>query len=563
MVYTEMLDSDKQALMTGSAIVLSKMIIPTQDPNNPIILTENDGIKSWEYYDERFIEDTSSFIGEFVAREVKGQLQDMTDVFSTNPFVSSNIFELRFGIVSLTNGVTIHNYTDENVNWYSLGTFTIMEPSDDSVHDNTTFDAFDITTLLNQKFNYDYTNADFPVSFKDRTDSGNYFTALELAQYACAQFSVEFANTSFTHSDDLITSNQFTTGDSCRDVMKALAKLAYGYCKIGWDDKCYIVEMDTDYENIARTETLTPNEYYFMKTSNEQFGPVNQVRIGMKYIEGQDAIVFDGESIAENGLWTIDIMDNPILYTQALRDANVVGSRRLFGLKFMPFQMETIGHPWLKSNKPVIITDMNGDNHISYPFNITIKYNGHIKTDIKAFMQTTVERVESYNTSYFKELRQIGITVDRQAGLINTINSLTKTNADNISTLTTEYAEVISDTYRKEEIRRIVTGVGVDGVKVTKVETNSATFDENGMTYERLGAKTNTTINEVGVNVKDSNGESIQFAGYVDDNNTKYSDYRGQTIVGTDNIIVNRYLDIGAHTRIQDYKNGTALYWKG
>ena len=562
MIYTEILPSDKQALINGSAIILSKIIVPTNDPLNPTILTEANGIKDWEYSDERFIEDTSSFIGEFIARELKGHLQDMTYTFDHNPYNKNNTIELRLGIVSLTNGVTIHNYTDNNVHWYSLGTFTIMEPTDDGVKDDTAFECLDITTWFNKEFNADYTNANFPVSFRDAIVNKDFFTALELAQYTCEQCSVVFGNLSFTNSEQLITDNQFTGGDSCRDVMKALSKLAYGYCEIGWDDKCYIKEMDMDYENILATETITPDNYYSLKTTNEVFGPVNQIRVGNEYIEGQDGVNRDETSIAENGLWTLDIMDNPILYTQELRDANAEDADVLFGLNFMQFETETIGHAWFKANKPIVITDMNGDDHISYPFNLTIKYNGHIKTTIRAPMKTMVERAESYNTSLLKEIRKLGITVNRQAGLISTLNSTTLKTGD-LDEITREYEELISDTYRKEEIRKIVTGVGVDGTVVTKVETNSGTFDENGMTYERLGAKTSTTINEVGVDVKDSNGNSIQFAGYVDDNNQKYSDYHGQTIVGTDNIIVNRYLDIGAHTRIQDYKNGTALYWKG
>lgn len=122
-------------------------------------------------------------------------------------------------------------------------------------------------------------------------------------------------------------------------------------------------------------------------------------------------------------------------------------------------------------------------------------------------------------------------------------------------------SQLQTNTYTKTEIQQIANGIGVDGVKVSAVISTSGTFDENGMTYEKTGAKTKSTINEVGVNVKDSNDNSLLFAGYVDNNNTDYTSYKGQTIVGTDNIVVKNYLNVGSHSRIQDYEDGTGIFY--
>lgn len=116
--------------------------------------------------------------------------------------------------------------------------------------------------------------------------------------------------------------------------------------------------------------------------------------------------------------------------------------------------------------------------------------------------------------------------------------------------------EILTDTYTKTEINTKL----IDG-SVKKVQTTSGTFDENGMTYEKTNAETKTTINEVGVNVKDKNDNSILFAGYVDANNTQYSDYQGQTIVATDNIMVDNYLVVGTHSRFENYETGTGCFY--
>ena len=84
------------------------------------------------------------------------------------------------------------------------------------------------------------------------------------------------------------------------------------------------------------------------------------------------------------------------------------------------------------------------------------------------------------------------------------------------------------------------------------------------MTYRKTDSEVETTINEVGVKTKKiSNNKTILFAGYVDENNSEFADYEGQTIVATDNIIVQNYLVIGTHSRLEDYESGTGCFYIG
>lgn len=112
---------------------------------------------------------------------------------------------------------------------------------------------------------------------------------------------------------------------------------------------------------------------------------------------------------------------------------------------------------------------------------------------------------------------------------------------------------VQNDMYTKNEIQRIVDGTGVDGVKVTKVETISGTFDIDGMHYEKSDAYTKSTINEAGVEVDNSEtDEELLFAGY-DSNERK-------TVVRTEKLTTRKYLRIGVNSRLQDYKNGGGVF---
>ena len=107
-----------------------------------------------------------------------------------------------------------------------------------------------------------------------------------------------------------------------------------------------------------------------------------------------------------------------------------------------------------------------------------------------------------------------------------------------------------TDTYTKTEINTKLT----DG-SVTKVKTTSLVADDNGLTVDKNDSKTKGNLDADGLTVIDKTGaieSEILFAGYDEE--------LGKTIVRTDNIKIIKYTDIGTHSRIQDYENGTGIF---
>ena len=124
---------------------------------------------------------------------------------------------------------------------------------------------------------------------------------------------------------------------------------------------------------------------------------------------------------------------------------------------------------------------------------------------------------------------------------------------ENVKTLQT-------DTYKKTEVNKILKGQFYDenGNKIVSeiVQTTSGTFDENGMLYEKTNAPTNTRINEIGVKVNNAaNDTELLFAGY--DEGTK------QTVVRSDNMEVKHFFVLQGRSRLEDYSDGTGVYWVG
>lgn len=545
MIYTEMLDSDKLLLKNNTCAIKTKIIVkPRNESEEEIVLTEDNSVKDWTYDDDRLVPD-QGFIGQFVARTLTGNLQDINEDFN----IEDRELELRLAIVSLGENPT--------ENWYSLGTFYVTKPENNDVSDNTKFESLDKTILFNADFNYNYVSTNFPTSFATLCETNVGITAINLAKYVCEQVGVTFGTTSFVNDDFLISSNQFVSGDSCRDVMKAIAQLAYSWVYIDWDDKCYIPIIGKDTTVVTDIDTMNSDEYFTLTLQKTNYGPVNKVSVGLSTVDGERVENTDTTSIQQHGETEIDIFDNPITYNTSLRSQAIEGSNILFGIEFTPLDVETIGHPWVKGYKLICVEDTSGNKKYTLPLNNKIKYTGHIRSVISSVIDTKTESTKGYNKKLYKDLQNVYIELDKQQGIITEVVSKTKALDDGLSSLETLVKNTTTDTYTKTEINEIISGTSPDGTVVSSVKTTAGTLDKDGLTIEQTDADTKTNINANGMIIYDATG------GVQDALLTVNKDG-----VIAKNIRVNTYLNIGQHSRIEDYTSpdyveGTGIFWIG
>lgn len=545
MIYTEILDSDKLLLKNNTCAIKTKIIVkPRNESEEEIVLTEDNSVKDWTYDDDRLVPD-QGFIGQFVARTLTGNLQDISEDFN----IEDRELELRLAIVSLGENPT--------ENWYSLGTFYVTKPENNDVSDNTKFESLDKTILFNQEFKYNYVDAEYEVSFDTLCKTGVGMTAFNLAKYVCKQVGVTFGTTEFLNGDFLITSNQFVSGDSCRDVMKAIAQLAYSWVYIDWDDKCYIPVIEKDTTKVNNIDTLDSNEYFSLKLQKESYGPVNKVSVGLSAVDGERVENVDTALIKDYPITEIDVFDNPITYNIDLRTAIIDSSSVLFGIKFTPLDVETIGHPWFKGYKLICIEDTNGNKKYTLPLNNEMKYTGHIRSVISSNINTKTEDKFGYNKKLYRDLQNAYIEIDKQQGTITELVSKTTTLEDGLGSLENQVKSITTDSYTRTEVNEIVSGIGVNGVVVTSVKTTAGTFDKNGLTIEQTDADTKTNINANGMIIYDATG------GMED----SLLDVNKDGVIAK-NVKVNTYLNIGKHSRIEDYTSpdyidGTGVFWIG
>lgn len=204
------------------------------------------------------------------------------------------------------------------------------------------------------------------------------------------------------------------------------------------------------------------------------------------------------------------------------------------------------------------------------PFEIAITMDGQINAKFITTGTMSVDRIEGLAnkiSEYDSQLTEIELNV-------NNITQRVQSNTTNINNNYQEILKKLDDKAQKSDIVslentvetiqtntnyaiNIVEDIQVNGVSKVKTETGY-TFDNNGLTIEKTNAKTKSTLNEKGLNIKDATGsseESLLFAGY--DNEI------GETIVKSKNMTVEKYLTIGKYSRIEDYEEGTGVFWIG
>lgn len=431
--------------------------------------------------------------------------------------------------------------SDGNVTYIPYGTYIVQKPETDNTTNATISEAFDYMVKFNQEYISDVT---FPC------------TVLDLLNSICNQVGVELATTNFVNSYFQIDEEVFVSGETCRDVLMAIAQISGSYARVGRDNKLYL-----GLENTT-TETFEYDNYERLEL-NQIYGGVNRVVIRLGQVEGEN-VTREDVSMQENGVYEITITDNPFLYTQELRTSAIDAIwNKLKGFTYYDFTMKGVPRPYLDCGDRI---NINGYDTILLTH--SIKFTGALKSEYSAIAETLSETKYLFKPEMEKALRKTEIMVNKQEGKItavaSSVSTLDTTVNNNYQEVTNKFndytptsqtvqleqsvQQLQTDTYTKTEINTKLT----DG-SVTKVQTTSGTFDEDGMHYEKTGAKTSSTINESGVEViSTTTNEELLFAGY--DEELK------QTIVRTDNLTVRRYFVLGENSRMEDYGNGGGIF---
>lgn len=169
--------------------------------------------------------------------------------------------------------------------------------------------------------------------------------------------------------------------------------------------------------------------------------------------------------------------------------------------------------------------------------------------DFKASQESTNEGIKSKVEETTKKLNDEYLTADKVNEKIDKID-------DDYAILESRVAQTELDSKSFKVSIETIQNTGVDKIKTSM----GYTFNDDGLNIDRTGSDTSTVIDEAKIKVTDKTGgqpKSLLYAGYVKEGDTEFSDYEGQTIVATSNLIVQNFLIIGSNSRFQDYYNET------
>lgn len=235
--------------------------------------------------------------------------------------------------------------------------------------------------------------------------------------------------------------------------------------------------------------------------------------------------------------------------------------------------LKYINIEFFEGDNYIYLIDMEG-NKIYAEYLVKNENNGVFATrkEMNTAINLTIEEIElSVNQKFtnYSTTEEMNTAINMKVNEINQVVSKNTTDIHNnyqelvqkIGELPTD-DDIVSIQKKVETIQtstnyaiNIAEDIQVNGVSKVKTETGY-TFDNEGLTIEKTNAKTKSTLNEAGLEVKDSTGsedEVLLKAGYDEET--------GETIVKSKNMNVSKYLTVGKYSRIEDYGEGTGVFW--
>lgn len=457
--YQRISEEIKQRLLNGK-ITRAYLKVLATETKPEMIINESNYLKDLTFEELRYVPD-EGFIGGTVAKRVSGNFNNVDNSFS----IQDREFELYIGV----------DLEDETTEYIKYGTYIVQKPEDNQVTDNTSFEALDYMIKLNLPWE---DRMIYPCTLKQLFDD------------LVDQSGLSSKVVSFLNEDFIVENNQFESGTTRRDVLKAIAQMAFNWTRI--DENNNIV-MDFEKKDTI-DETLTVDNYYNF-SKQEVYGPINVIVLRNSQVEGENITIRDEESIAEYGEIEFVISDNPFAYTQEKRAELIEAGRSLFGLTYIPMSMDMIGYIYLNCKDKIRTTNFNNENFDTYLLNHTIEYTGVVSDSMETPASTKTETKYQFTPDMIKQIKHTELKVDKaNQEIVGIIEKTDETNkklveikatTDSIKSSISNVESEISST--NGEVSTIKTQISEVEQKLDGITTNITNTGGNNLIRNSVG----------------------------------------------------------------------------
>ena len=343
-----------------------------------IIINENNYLKDLRIEELRYVPE-EGFIGGAVAKRLSGNFNNVDSSFN----IQDREIEVYLGV----------ELEDKTTEYIKYGTYVVQRPEDDQVNDNTSFEALDYMVKLNKEY---VDRVTYPCSVKT------------LLNDVLDQAGVKSKVYTFDNSEFTVENNQFEPGTTLREVVKAIAQIAFNWARIDEDDN-FVMDFEIK-QHID--EELGIDDYFSFKKSDD-YGPVNVVVLRNSQVEGENVTIKDEESIAEYGETELVISDNPFAYTESKRAILIEAGKRLFGLRYTPMVVDMLGLMYLNAKDIISVQNLNGETFSTYLLDHTIDYTGVVLDSMESKAKTKTETKYQYSAAMKQLLKNTEAIVDK------------------------------------------------------------------------------------------------------------------------------------------------------
>lgn len=435
-MYTNISNEFKQAVRSNSIISTARLTFPSLD--NLVIggsLLQDCTITDNCYND-------GQLIGTTMSKEAEIKIDN------------SNGYKLQDEEFKLEVAVQL---PDETYEYVPYGSYTVNEYEDEKSNQNYKIVAYDYMNKLNGMFEENKNfNPTFPISAKS-------FYIQFMSSYGIQCETQTLPNQGF-----IITSMPGFEGMTARSVLSCLCELFGGFAKINRNNKCQIY---------LSTETSEKIDASVMNTSlivNERYGPVNVITIGLSDVEGENVTYQDYDSIQQYGETTIKILDNPILYTEELREQAIPALfDALKGFQYIPTEFKGKSLLYLDGGDLVQALDVKTNEYVN-----TIILNQTInipKTRSGEYSNLALSNTETKN-KYISKSKQSNtrteILVDKANKKIETVVSQIGDRSEKTTTITQDIDGIssrVGDIINYKDEREGITQIHLENASKTDI----------------------------------------------------------------------------------------------
>ena len=399
MAYTNVSDEFKEIVKSNSITASAKIIFPNL--NLTILPHATDNLKSsladLTIYDKCC--DNGKYIGNAVSKKV-----ELSIINKDNLDLADQEFELYVG-VKLSNG---------EYEYIPYGNFIVTAYTDTKSNNKFKIEAYDYMTklngyfsniLYNKKTNPNGLKIDYPIKLKD------------FKEKILSYMKIDYVNQTLPNDNFDIKVEINFDGYTIRNVIAKIAELQGTFARINRENKMeFCLQTQTD-EEIPLSSMNNKQEI------NNRYGPVNVVSLTMKNVKGENVTLRDDKSIDKYGENTIEIQDNPFVYTEALREKAIEELySALDGFSYYPINFNWKARLYTDGSDIIKVYDMRNKKWVnSIIMNQTIKIPATRQSTLESPALTKTQVANQYISQSKQANTRTEIMVDKQEQKIQSV----------------------------------------------------------------------------------------------------------------------------------------------